>query len=66
MKTSNTPAKLAILKALKSIRGPAGAARIRHQLLARGLDLQPRTVRFYLLQTDQEGLTQPVSRRAGR
>ena len=66
MKTSNTHIKLAILKALKNIRGSAGAARIRQQLLACGLNLQPRTVRFYLLQTDRDGLTQMVSRRAGR
>ncbi len=58
--------KVAILKALKEIRSPAGAARIRQQLLAFGVNLQPRTVRFYLLQMDREGLTKPVSRRAGR
>ncbi|OHE76607.1 MAG: hypothetical protein A2107_06155 [Verrucomicrobia bacterium GWF2_62_7] len=66
MKNKNAAYKIAILKALKEIRGPAGAARIRERLLASGLELQPRTVRFYLLQMDREGLTQSVSRRAGR
>ena len=56
MNNQNTAIKLAILKALKEIKGPAGAARIRERLLASGLDLQPRTVRFYLLQMDREGL----------
>lgn len=62
----STNVKLAVLKSLNELRGAAGASKIRHQLLARGLDLQPRTVRFYLLQTDREGLTRTVSRRAGR
>lgn len=66
MNNQNASIKLAIIKALKEIDGPAGAARIRERLLASGLDLQPRTVRFYLLQMDQEGLTNTVSRRAGR
>jgi hypothetical protein len=66
MNDQNVAIKLAILKALKEIKGPAGAARIRERLLAFGLDLQPRTVRFYLLQMDREGLTNTVSRRAGR
>jgi repressor of nif and glnA expression len=66
MKDKNTVIKVAILKALKEIRVPAGAARIRQRLLAAGLALQPRTVRFYLLQMDREGLTKTVSRRAGR
>ncbi|MFA6564532.1 MAG: NrpR regulatory domain-containing protein [Verrucomicrobiia bacterium] len=66
MKNKNAAYKIAILKALKEIRGPAGAARIRQRLLASGLALQPRTVRFYLLQMDREGLTKSVSRRAGR
>lgn len=66
MRNKNANYKTAILKALNEIRGPAGAARIRRQLLASGLELQPRTVRFYLLQMDREGLTKPVSRRAGR
>jgi repressor of nif and glnA expression len=59
-------AKLAILKALREIHKPAGATRIQEQLLADGLELRPRTVRFYLLRLDREGLTRFVSRRAGR
>jgi repressor of nif and glnA expression len=59
-------AKIAILRALKEIGKPAGATRIQERLRADGLDLQPRTVRFYLLQLDREGLTRFVSKRAGR
>lgn len=66
MAYKNVAYKIAILKALKEIHGPAGAARIRQQLLASGVKIQTRTVRFYLLQMDREGLTKPVSRRAGR
>jgi repressor of nif and glnA expression len=58
--------KLAILKALRDIAEPAGATRIQQMLLAAGVNLQPRSVRFYLIQLDQEGLTRLVSRRDGR
>ena len=58
--------KLSILKALQEIGEPAGAARIMERLMASGTALQPRTIRFYLLQLDREGLTRFVSRRIGR
>jgi repressor of nif and glnA expression len=66
MNRPNDAAKYTILKVLQEIRGPAGAARIQERLRAAGVNLQPRTVRFYLLQLDREGLTRPVSRRTGR
>jgi len=66
MNKPNDSAKYVILNALQEIRGPAGAARIQERLRAAGVNLQPRTVRFYLLQLDRDGLTRPVSRRAGR
>ncbi len=66
MNRPNTTARLAILKALQDIGGPAGAARVQERLLATGSRLQQRTVRFYLLELDREGLTRRVSRRAGR
>jgi len=62
----NKSIKLAILKVLQDFGAPAGAARIVQHLSAAGADLQPRTIRFYLLQMDREGLTRPVSRRMGR
>jgi HTH-type transcriptional regulator, global nitrogen regulator NrpRI len=62
----NKNAKIAILKAIQDFDGPAGAARIAQRLEADGYDLQPRTIRFYLLQLDREGLTHTVSRRKGR
>jgi HTH-type transcriptional regulator, global nitrogen regulator NrpRI len=62
----NQTIKLAILKVLQDLGTPAGAARIVQHLSSRGAHLQPRTIRFYLLQMDHEGLTKPVSRRMGR
>ena len=62
----NKAIKVAILKVLQDFEAPAGAARIVRHLSSQGVDLQPRTIRFYLLQMDREGLTKPVSRRMGR
>ncbi|MCX7885784.1 MAG: NrpR regulatory domain-containing protein [Verrucomicrobiae bacterium] len=66
MRGQNHDVKYAILRALKEIGSAAGAARIQQRLRADGIHLQPRTVRFYLLQLDREGLTRAVSRRSGR
>ena len=66
MTQQNKSIKLAILKVLQDLDGAAGAARIAQHLSSEGADLQPRTIRFYLLQMDREGLTKPVSRRMGR
>ena len=66
MSTRTEKARAGILKVLSEAGEPLGAARIGTALLAAGLDLQPRTIRFHLLHLDREGMTQPVSRRAGR
>jgi repressor of nif and glnA expression len=66
MSTKADRTKVAILKALHEIGGAAGASRIMEQLSAEGLNLQARTVRFYLAQLDREGMTRLVSRRRGR
>lgn len=58
--------KAGILKALDDLDGQAGAARIARRIRAMGMNLQPRTIRLYLLKLDQEGLTRFVSRRQGR
>lgn len=58
--------KTAILKALHDFGGPVGASRLVDRLADMGIDMRPRTVRFYLLQLDGEGMTQRVSRRRGR
>ena len=58
--------RLAILKSLQNAGKPAGASFIQKQLLAQGIEIQPRTVRFHLLELDREGLTHFVSRRLGR
>jgi len=56
----------AILKVLSESDKPMGAAQIAAGLLTMGVDLQPRTVRHYLLIFDKEGVTRLVSRRLGR
>ncbi len=43
-----------------------GAAQVAGRLLGLGIDLHPRTIRLYLLQLDDDGLTRLVSRRRGR
>jgi len=58
--------RLAILKSLQNSGKAAGASSIQKQLIAQGIEIQPRTVRFYLLEMDREGLTHFVSRRLGR
>jgi len=58
--------KSAILKVLNEARKPTGASQIVSALLAAGIDLQPRTVRHYLLNLDAQGFTRLVSRRMGR
>ncbi len=66
MTSHNTSVKLDILKVLSELGSSAGAARIAQHLSAAGAELQPRTIRYYLLQMDRDGLTKPVSRRRGR
>ncbi len=58
--------KVEILRALQELDGPAGAARILEHMAQSGVELQPRTIRLYLLRLDREGLTKTVSRRRGR
>ena len=66
MSERTNKAKVAILRALRELDGPAGAARVMRKLGSMGVDLQPRTIRFYLLQLDAEGMTRIASRRQGR
>ncbi len=58
--------QLAVLKILADANSPMGATRLRNSLLAAGIEVQTRTVRFHLLHMDRQGLTHSVSRRAGR
>ncbi|NQT93146.1 MAG: DUF128 domain-containing protein [Lentisphaerae bacterium] len=58
--------KASILRALVDAGKPSGAAHIAGALLSMGIEMQPRTVRQYLSQLDDEGLTRLVSRRLGR
>lgn len=58
--------RLSILKVLDDLQGPAGAARIMDHLRAFGIALQPRSIRFHLLELDKDGLTRLISKRLGR
>ncbi|MEI6563792.1 MAG: NrpR regulatory domain-containing protein [bacterium] len=58
--------RLGILQILSEASRPIGAAKIRASLLSVGLDIQPRTIRLYLLHLDRDGLTVQISRRTGR
>ena len=62
----NQTIKLAILRALHELGGPAGASRILDRISADDAQLQPRTIRHYLLQLDREGFTRFINRRRGR
>jgi repressor of nif and glnA expression len=64
--TRGEKTKLAILRAVAETDGPVGATKLVDRLAAIGPAIQPRTIRFYLLQLDRAGLTQFVSRRLGR
>lgn len=62
----NAAVKEAILRCMREFDGPVGATRLMDRLESEGFTLQPRTIRFYLLQLDREGLTRFVNRRRGR
>lgn len=66
MKMRSDTAKSAIMKVLSESGKPLGASQIVSALLSMGVDLQPRTVRHYLLKLDSLGFTTLVSRRRGR
>lgn len=49
--------KIAILNVLREQSGPVSSAKITEQLLLSGMDFSERTVRFYLKEFDESGLT---------
>ena len=59
-------ARRAVLAALAEIGEAAGAARVSDVTSARGIELQPRAIRYHLAAMDREGMTRLVSRRRGR
>jgi hypothetical protein len=66
MRIQSEKTKATILKVLNDAGEPMGASHIAAGLLSMGVDLHPRTVRFYLFQLDERGFTRLVSRRRGR
>jgi len=57
---------LAILNVLKNVNGPISSQKITEELQSLGYDISERTVRLYLLNMDQEGLTQNIGKRGRR
>jgi repressor of nif and glnA expression len=66
MKLTSDEIKQRILKVLHRIDHPAGATQVEELLRGWGVDLSERSIRLYLHQLDEEGLTQLQSRRLGR
>lgn len=63
MKDKIEKTRLAILRVLQEANRPLGSSRIGERLAAMGLEVSERTVRFYLLALDREGLTQNLGKR---
>jgi len=55
--------RLAVLRALHEANRPLGSSRIAERLAAGGLEISERTVRFYLLALDRDGLTRNLGKR---
>lgn len=66
MSEKSVRARQLILKALHELGDSAGASKISEVLASMGLPLKPRSVRFHLMQMDNEGLTRCDARRKGR
>ena len=58
--------RLAILDVLSTSDGPVGSTRITDILVAQGVEIRERTVRLYLGELDQQGLTENLGRRGRR
>jgi repressor of nif and glnA expression len=58
--------RLAILDVLSASGRPLGSARITDILTARGIEISERTVRLYLRELDEEGMTENLGRRGRR
>lgn len=58
--------KLAILRVLQEAERPLGSSKITERLVAEHHEISERTVRFYLIGMDDEGLTENLGRRGRR
>ena len=66
MSDKSTRIRQLILKSLHELGDSAGASKISEVLSSMGVTLQPRSIRFHLLQMDREGFTRCTARRKGR
>ena len=62
----NEKKRLAILRTLNQANTPMGSSKITEQLKAIGYEVSERTVRYYLLGMDREGLTECFGKRGRR
>lgn len=58
--------RLALLRVLQEAGKPLGSLRLAERLAAGGQDISERTVRFYLLALDRDGLTENLGKRGRR
>lgn len=58
--------RLAILRILQESESPIGSSKIAEQLVSMGYDVSERTIRFYLLDMDRDGLTEKIGKRCRR
>jgi len=58
--------RLAILDVLRASERPLGSSKITDILLAQGVEISERTVRLYLQELDEQGLTENLGRRGRR
>ena len=58
--------RLAILRILQEEKKPLSSKRITEMMRERGFDISERTVRFHLLQTDEEGITEFINGKGRR
>jgi repressor of nif and glnA expression len=63
MREKTEKKRLAILRVLREVGKPLGSSGISERLLAAGDEVNERTVRFYLKETDKEGLTENLGRK---
>jgi repressor of nif and glnA expression len=63
MREKREKKRLAILRVLQEVGKPMGSLKITERLDAAGNDISERTVRFYLKEMDQEGLTENLGRK---
>jgi repressor of nif and glnA expression len=66
MREKTEKKRLAILRVLQGSEKPLSSSKITQQLMAMGNEVSERTVRFYLMELDRDGLTENFGKRGRR